>query len=232
MRALSLVAQRDAPRYAERDLAASDPNPAPASERRPSSLKSEPLALLVQAAQAGDRAALETLSEKLLPDVLRAVRALMGKDHPDSDDLVQEVLVAVLEALPSFRGESTLLHFAIRIAVRRTTRARRRSRTIFGWLERLALGERALAATPASPHKLTLAERRRALLRSLLAELPEAQAETLVLRAALGHSIAEVAEITASPINTVRSRLRLAKEALRRRIERNLARSDLFEDEP
>ncbi len=227
------MAHRDAPRYAERVSAVPfDPDPAPASESRPSRVSSEAEALLVQAARAGDRAALETLSERLLPDLLRAVRALMGKDHPDNDDLVQEVLVAVLEALPSFRGESTLLHFAIRIAVRRTTRARRRSRFVLGWLERLYLGERALAPTPASPHKLTVADRRRALLRALLADLPEVQAETFLLRAALGHSIAEVAAITASPINTVRSRLRLAKEALRRRIERNRTHADLLEGDP
>lgn len=229
------MAHRDAPRYSVRVLAVAsepDPDPAPASESRPSRVSSETEALLVQAARAGDRAALETLSERLLPDLLRAVRALMGKDHPDNDDLVQEVLVAVLEALPSFRGESTLLHFAIRIAVRRTTRARRRSRFVLGWLERLYLGERALAATPASPHKLTVADRRRALLRALLADLPEVQAETFLLRAALGHSVAEVAAITASPINTVRSRLRLAKEALRRRIERNRTHADLLEGDP
>jgi RNA polymerase sigma-70 factor, ECF subfamily len=198
------------------------------SEGPASSVSPRNEAHLIEAARNGDRLALEALSERLLPPLLRAVRALMGKDDPDNEDLCHEILLAVLEALPSFRGESTLLHFAIRIAVRRTTRARRRSRSILGWLEHLYLGERALLPKPGSPHKLTLADRRRELLRSLLGALPEAQAETLVLRTVLGHSIEEVSAITAVPINTVRSRLRLAKEALRRRIESDPSTRELL----
>ena len=62
------------------------------------------------------------------------------------------------------------------------------------------------------------AARRRALVRRLLDELPEEQAEALALRVALGWSLKEIAETTGTPLNTVRSRMRLAKEALRRRI--------------
>jgi RNA polymerase sigma-70 factor (ECF subfamily) len=53
----------------------------------------------------------------------------------------------------------------------------------------------------------------------LLDELPEPQAEALVLRVAWGLSMQEVADATGAPLNTVRSRLRLAKEALARRLE-------------
>jgi len=214
-----------------RGIVAAVSDRAPASKRRATRVSGEVEAELVERARAGDRAALERLSERLLPSLMRAVRALLGRDDPDTDDQCQEILIAVLEALPSFRGESTLLHFAIRIAVRRTTRARRRSRSILGWLERLHLGERALVKAPPTPHKLTLADRRREILLSLLAKLPEAQAETFVLRTVLGHSVAEVATITAVPINTVRSRLRLAKEALRRRIEHDAECVELLEVE-
>jgi RNA polymerase sigma-70 factor (ECF subfamily) len=73
------------------------------------------------------------------------------------------------------------------------------------------------------------APRRRALVRALLDELPEAQAETLVLRVMLGYSIAEVAEAMGVPTNTVRSRLRLAKEAMRSRIVEDQAFAELLE---
>jgi RNA polymerase sigma-70 factor (ECF subfamily) len=66
---------------------------------------------------------------------------------------------------------------------------------------------------------MAAAEQRKAMLRRLLEELPENQAETLALRVVLGYSLADVSAATGAPINTVRSRLRLAKEALRRRIE-------------
>ena len=50
-------------------------------------------------------------------------------------------------------------------------------------------------------------------------EIPEEQAEALGLRIMLGWSLEEVAQAAGAPLNTIRSRLRLAKEALRKRIE-------------
>jgi RNA polymerase sigma-70 factor, ECF subfamily len=178
----------------------------------------DPLLELIEGARAGDSIATSELLAALAPPLLRAVRALLGPTHPDVEDLLQEVLVAVIDALPSFRGESTFLHFAIRIAARKATSVRRRSHAIVAWLERLYRGERALSVGPHSPGEETLADRRRALLRTLLGELPDAQSEALVMRVALGYSLEEIAALTRTPLNTVRSRLRLAKEAARARI--------------
>jgi len=187
---------------------------------------------LVAAARSGDPAAVDALVGTLAPPVLRAVRALMGPAHPDLEDVAQEVLIAVVDALPSFRGDCTLLHFAIRIATRRTTAARRRSRSVLAWLEGFWRKEEALVPGAPSPGEETLADRRRQLLRALLGEIPEAQAEALALRVALGHSIDEVATITRAPINTVRSRLRLAKDALRTRISADPRWAELWEWQP
>src|SRR5438477_24159 len=85
---------------------------------------------VVVAARAGDPLAIEELLAMLGPSLLRAVRALMGPAHPDLEDVVQDVLIAVVDALPSLRGDCTLLQFAIRIATRRTTTARRHSRSV------------------------------------------------------------------------------------------------------
>lgn len=174
---------------------------------------------LVDAARHGNPEAVEALLTLLAPRLLRAVRALMGPAHPDVEDLVQEALVDLVSALASFRGESTLLHFAIRIATRKVTKKRRRAHALRAWLEQCQRAEEPLAVSPASPRQELVAERRRALLRELLSALPEAQAEALVMRIALGYSIEDIAEITRAPLNTVRSRLRLGKEALRTRVE-------------
>jgi RNA polymerase sigma factor (sigma-70 family) len=56
-------------------------------------------------------------------------------------------------------------------------------------------------------------------LRDLLADLPAEQGETLAMRIVLGYSLEEVAKTTGVPVNTVRSRVRLAKERLKARIE-------------
>ena len=212
--------------------------PEPASETEPEP-GNEPAALaepafdrmspLVDAARRHEPQAVEELLALLSQPLLRAVCALLGRDHPDVDDLVQDVLIDVVHALPSFRGECTLLHFAIRIAARKAIATRRRAVAVRGWLERFHVGEKPLRERPTSPGEALIADSRRRLLCELLAELPEVQAETVVLRALLGHSIEETAAITRAPVNTVRSRLRLAKEALRRRLQNDPSSLELLE---
>jgi RNA polymerase sigma factor (sigma-70 family) len=179
----------------------------------------ERLTPLVLRAQQGEHDAVSQIVSELAPGVLRALTALLGRQHPDLEDLTQDVLLAVIKALPDFRGESTLLHFAVRIAARKSVLVRRRTRSVLGWLEGFWRGEHPLRQLPTSAHEELRAERQRALLRLLLSELPDAQAEALLLRVVCGHSIEEISTITQTPFNTVRSRLRLAKEALRQRIE-------------
>jgi RNA polymerase sigma-70 factor (ECF subfamily) len=184
----------------------------------------------IQRARDGDLVAVDRICAFLGPPLLKAIRALSGPDNPDVEDTLQEVLLAVLDALPGFREDCTLLHFAIRIAIRRTTAARRRTRWIADVLERLRLREEPLSIGPMSPRDATIAERRRDLMKTLLREIPDTQAETILLRMALGHSIEEIAGITSAPINTVRSRLRLAKDALRNRIEADARWAELWDE--
>jgi RNA polymerase sigma-70 factor (ECF subfamily) len=169
---------------------------------------------------------------ELAPGVLRAVSALLGREHPDVEDLSQDVLLAVVAALPDFRGDSTLLHFAVRIAARKSVLVRRRGRSVLGWLETFWRGEHPLREAAASAHEEVRGDRQRALIRTLLSELPDAQAEALMLRVVYGHSIEEISVITGTAFNTVRSRLRLAKEALRQRIETEPTWAELGQEEP
>jgi RNA polymerase sigma-70 factor (ECF subfamily) len=179
----------------------------------------ERLTPLVLRAQQGEPDAVNQVVAELAPGVLRALTALLGRRHPDIEDLAQDVLLAVIHALPEFRGESTLLHFAVRIAARKSVSVKRRTRSVFGWLESFWQGEHPLRQSPTPALEELRGDRQRALLRLLLSELPDAQAEALLLRVVCGHSIEEISTITQTPFNTVRSRLRLAKEALRQRIE-------------
>jgi RNA polymerase sigma factor (sigma-70 family) len=211
------------------------PAPAPEAGEGGSShggAESERVWRAVEAGRAGDAGPIDEIVAGLAPPLVRAVRALLGPRSPDLEDVVQDTLLAVVQALPSFRCDSTLLHFAVRIAARRATFTRRRSRSILGWLEQLWHRERPLLSGPATPRDETIADRRRRLLRALVGELPDTQADALVLRVALGHSIEEVAAITRAPVNTVRSRLRLAKEALRHRIEADPLCAELWDLEP
>jgi len=176
---------------------------------------------LARAAASGDRAALRSVLELVGPSVLAAARSVLGGGHPDVEDVAQEALLGIVKALPSFRGGSSLVHFARRVAVRRAidglrnaARARRRSAE--------------LDESQAAASEPTMLERKHAMWRRLLAELPAAQAEALVLRAVEGHSIEEIAALSDTPIETVRSRLRLAKAALRERIASDPAFADVI----
>ena len=165
----------------------------------------------------GDTAAVGQLLKQLAPGMIRAARSLMGSTHADLDDVVQQSLIGLVQALPSFRGECSPAHFASRIVTRTALAARRRT-AIRGDRQDDSIEPDAFAVDPSQAEALE-AERRRHAVRALMEKLPEEQAETLALRVVLGFSLEEVAEATGVPLNTVRSRVRLAKTALKKRIE-------------
>jgi len=183
------------------------------------------LALLARRAGAGEPAAVADLVRAVGPAMCRSVARVLGPGAGDLDDVMQEALEGFLDALPSFRYECRVLHFACRVAVLSALLDRRRA----GLRARVAQQSDAVADAPdmeaASPAEAAMASQRRAALVALLDELPPVQTEVLILHCALGFTIAEIAASTGRPVETVRSRLRLAKEALRDRIDasRNLA---------
>ena len=59
----------------------------------------------------------------------RIVRKVLGRGHPDIDDVTQDAVIALLTALLTFRGECSVEHFANRIALLTALAARRRSRS-------------------------------------------------------------------------------------------------------
>jgi RNA polymerase sigma-70 factor (ECF subfamily) len=157
------------------------------------------------------------LVAKVRPRVVAVVASIVGHRSPDLDDVVQVALAAFVRALPAFRGECDPAGYASRIAARVAVNARRRARA-----SPVVDAPAALDEAPEHapwPFERTAAERRKGVVRELIRTLSREQAETVALRFILGFSLDEVAIVTGAPVNTVRSRLRLAKEALRRRIE-------------
>jgi RNA polymerase sigma-70 factor (ECF subfamily) len=154
----------------------------------------------------------------------------MGSAHPDLDDVVQQGLIALIQALPSFRGECPAEYYASRIAVRAAVAARRGA-TARGARMNSGVDADSIVDEGGGPNEAHAATRRRELIRELLDQLPAEQGETLALRFGLGWTLEEVARATGAPVNTVRSRLRLAKQALRKRIEENPALGEELEVE-
>jgi RNA polymerase sigma-70 factor (ECF subfamily) len=79
------------------------------------------------------------------------------------------------------------------------------------------------AALLQTPYVDALARQRRAVVLRLLGELSEPVAEALALHYLVGHSVESIATASGVSVNTVWSRLRLGKRALRRRLKRNAA---------
>lgn len=183
---------------------------------------------LAEAAARGDTEAMSKLLKLLAPGMIRAAQALLSRNHPDVDDVAQQSMIALVQAMPTFRGECSPAHFANSIVTRFALAARRRQAKRETRTDD-AVEVDALFSTAQSAVDHLLAEKRRGAIRELLTTLPETQAETLALRVVLGMSLAEVAAATAVPLNTVRSRVRLAREALMERIEANPALLELLE---
>ena len=187
------------------------------------------LAGVIESCRAGDATAIRTLLTSLAPSMLQVIRRVLGARHPDVEDTLQEAMLAAARALPAFRGECSARHFGCRIATFVAISERRRQPPPS---DRITDGtDDPESQPPASPEAdWALAARRRELVRALLDQLPMAQAEALVLHCVGGLTVEELAGATGVPIETARSRLRLAKGALRLRIAGDAAAAELLED--
>jgi RNA polymerase sigma-70 factor (ECF subfamily) len=185
---------------------------------------------LVRRAAAGDRKAARSLLGAVGPAMLRAIRKVLARSTHEVEDVAQEAMEALIAALPTFRGECPVLHFARRVAVLTALANRRRLDLRAQWAAEMPeqTASEGVAAGPSPAEALFLRGRREAL-EALLDELPANQAEVLVLHVALGFTIDEVAGATGRPVETIRSRLRLAKQALRDRIQANPGLTEILE---
>jgi RNA polymerase sigma-70 factor, ECF subfamily len=164
----------------------------------------------VRAAIDGDETATRDLLTEILPRVRNLVRYLVRGDE-DVDDIAQDALVAVLEDLPGYRGEGRFEAWVDRI-VARLTIARIRKRRFFSKRDTQYNSDLMLASGGAAADEYL---HRREMVQ-MLDELPIEQRHVLVLHHALDLTVPEMAEELGVPIETVRSRLRLAKARLLR----------------
>src|SRR5256714_4883506 len=167
----------------------------------------------VRAAIVGDETATRELLTGILPRVRNLVRYLVRGDE-DVDDIAQDALVAVLEDLPSYRGEGRFEAWVDRV-VARLTIARLRKRRMFWKRDTQYNSDLMLASGGAAADEYM---HRREMVK-LLDDLPAEQRYVLVLHHALDLTVPEMAHELGIPIETVRSRLRLAKARLRSHVD-------------
>ena len=176
----------------------------------------------VPGAQRGDAAAMRRLLEGLAPVILGTTRQILGQ-REDAEDAAQEAMVDLARSLGELREPAAVVAYARRLTTRVALRHRAK-RTKYG--ERAAgLAEDEGPMTHVEP-SFGIAEQQAERLRDHLARLPEAQAVALVMQHMLGYRPAEVAQATGVSVNTVRSRVQLARQAL----TRSLAEDGAFDE--
>ena len=169
---------------------------------------------LAKSALLGDPLLVRQFLGAITPLVCAVCRGVMGRQHPDLEDAIQDCLVDVVRALPQFRFESDARHYVTKIALRRAISARQRARAHSTRLATMDVHDLSFVTIDDET------EARADLVRYLLDDLNKEQANVLRLRLMLGHSIEEIAGITGVSQNTVKTRLRLGKIQLRRWLER------------
>jgi RNA polymerase sigma factor (sigma-70 family) len=163
-----------------------------------------------------DAAALRTFLTEIVPDLVRVVRRVLGPNHPDVEDTAHEAAYGVVEALERFRGEGTIRHLACRVAVLTAMNVRRREAAKKRDRDRTDTDIERVEEDAPNPEERAMTASLVPIVRQLVGTLPEPLAEALTLHVILGYTVPEIAEATQAPLETIRSRLRLAKMALRK----------------
>lgn len=134
--------------------------------------------------------------------------ALVCLDSSEAQDAVQNALLRAWRNRHRLRDASRMKPWLDAIVVRESIRLNDRRRS---WLRRLI----SQPSEPAVPSPATLSGA--ALdLSAALQSMPGPQRAVLALRYEAGYSVAETAQLLRVPHETVRSRLRLARQRLRR----------------
>jgi RNA polymerase sigma factor (sigma-70 family) len=184
---------------AERNLIASACAAAPLDE-----------ATLVERLKRGEPAAAREFYELYAARIHRFILHALGRGNDsDADDLLQDTFMALADALPFFRGQSSLFTFACAIAHRKTVsliRKRARRGQVMLSEEQASLADRAVEHEDRDLHRA-------------LEKLRPEHREALVLKYVEEMTAAEIAAVLSLSEHAVESRLARARKALARALE-------------
>ena len=173
---------------------------------------------LVERTLDGHFKAFEELVERYRSDVYRVAARIVGRD--EADDVTQDAFLRAFHKLDTFRGDS-FRSWVLRIAHNRALNvlARRRPEPVDPVEEPQQLeGEERPRQDPA--RSLEESERRTRLA-GKIEQLRLSHRSVLVLRDLEGYSYEEIAEVTDSPLGSVKGRLHRAREELIELLRRN-----------
>ena len=172
---------------------------------------------LLERARQHDEKAFSILVEQYTAAVFRIVRRMV-QDRMEAESIVQETFWRFWQALPRYTLDRPILPYLATIASNVARDQYRRDRR----LEDISV-EDVLEGWPdesdSDPERIMDDERARERLAASIPTLPFAYRAVISLRYEAGMSYEEIALALALPVNTVRTHLRRAKQALRRKLE-------------
>jgi len=166
---------------------------------------------------AGERrgTSFDDVYERYFEFVWRSLR-MLGVSRNSLDDAVQDVFNTIARQLSSFEGRSSLRTWVFGVAQFTAANHRRAERRKSGPLEPL---DEDLASAEPSPDAHVEAKQLADVVLSFCAELEPGRRAVFVLGLLEDVPAAEIAELLQIPVNTVYSRVRALKKALRERLE-------------
>ncbi len=169
---------------------------------------------LIDAATAGDRAAMDALLRAHYDRIFAVCRRITGSES-DAADAAQEALMAVVRGLSKFDGRSSFSTWVYRIATNASLDElrRRRRRPVVADTSDIPIDRDPHLADPDGERGFDLVADREQLDQALR-QVPEEFRVPLVLRDVGDLDYAEIAETLDVPIGTVKSRIARGRAAL------------------
>lgn len=161
----------------------------------------------------------QSVHDRFRPRVLRYLSRLVGES--EAEDLTQSVMLKISEALPDFRGDSSVSTWIYRIATN-TALDKLRGKTVqIASSTELDSDETDVpqAAQSESVETAAIREEMNACIREFIERLPESHKTVMVLSELEGFKNAEIAAILGITLDTVKIRLHRAREKLRKELE-------------
>jgi RNA polymerase sigma-70 factor (ECF subfamily) len=192
-----------------------------------SDLAAEPEATVPAGETAEPRPTFAQLYESHFSFVWRSARRL-GTPQATTDDVVQEIFVVVYRKLPKFEGRSSINTwlFGIVVNVVRAHRRALRAKHPHALWTQADADPASLTDTAAGPHELATKGEAARLVERLLDALDDDKREVFVLAELEQMSAPDIARAIAIPLNTVYSRLRLARQEFAASAARHRARDE------
>lgn len=153
----------------------------------------------------------------------RSARGL-GVPEGNVDDVLQDVFVVVYRRLAEFEGRSSMRTWLTRILMRVVSEHRRRFRRKEG--SHTELDDDVSDAKADTPHEEVARKEAVRILGEILDAMDAGQREVFVLAEVEQLAVPEIADILQVNVNTVYSRLRLARKEYERQVARVRAKDD------